>query len=375
MLEIIVVKYNLPEYESETIEQVMKVAQAPYHLTVVDNYQRDENLSTVWNRAIKNSTAEYICLLNNDTVVSEGWDIKLLEVLKRTDVVMRDDDAFLTRSPRMLDRAPYYNFDKFKSVHEFLADEGLKHSIGIVSGEIKDHPEMKEYILSAKEEYELCSHSHEHKDYSKMTSKEQEEDIKKSVETIEDEFQIRVHKFYAPFNHIDTNLIETCKKLKIELDTDFINPGQALAGMKAHSINFHYWADEQIKDLKEWVKKLPKAGAVGPITNHAGNHQSGFAGAATKKLIEPCTNLSGFCLMFPKYVWKKVGGFNEKYHLYGEDSEFVARISKKFPMFTRYDAYVYHYGSKSTKVAEDRGNSIEDSRVKAVKIFRQYAQS
>jgi GT2 family glycosyltransferase len=58
-----------------------------YHLTIYDNYPYKENLGKLWNRLIKQSTADYICLLNSDTVVTPNWIDKLLETFQRVEKV------------------------------------------------------------------------------------------------------------------------------------------------------------------------------------------------------------------------------------------------------------------------------------------------
>lgn len=83
MVDIIILKYNNPDYENETIQQVLNTVKMPYSLTVFDNFQKDWNLSTAWNRAIEKSDEETICLLNSDTVPEEGWLEKLVEGLKQ----------------------------------------------------------------------------------------------------------------------------------------------------------------------------------------------------------------------------------------------------------------------------------------------------
>jgi len=199
MLDIIIVKYNNRDYENETISQVLETLEIPYHLTVYENYERDRNLSTVWNDLIRRSDADVICLLNNDTVPAKGWIEKLLEVVKN-----------------------------------------------------------------------------------------------------------------------------------------------------------------------------PKVGAVGPISNRAGAHQGGFKKAIEDKLVE-CTTLSGFCLVFRKEVWDKVGGFDENFKLYGEDSQFVANIRNHgFKLITHYGVYVYHHGHKSTAIALKRGKDIESIKKESARLFSEY---
>src|SRR3972149_10392362 len=76
--DIIIVKYNTPELEKKCIESVMKNTDVSYHLTIFDNYPSKHNLGQLWNRLIRNSESEYICLLNSDTTVENSWLSKLL---------------------------------------------------------------------------------------------------------------------------------------------------------------------------------------------------------------------------------------------------------------------------------------------------------
>ena len=198
MLEIIIVKYNLRDYENETISQVLETVKIPYHLTVYENYERDGNLSTVWNDLIRRSDAEFIILLNNDTVPSKDWVENLLDILK----------------------------DK-------------------------------------------------------------------------------------------------------------------------------------------------KVGAVGPISNRAGGFQGGHKRAQKYPMVVEASMLSGFCLSFRKETWEEVGGFDERYKLYGEDSQFCVDLKKKgYKLIIRYDTFVYHHKAKSQPIAEDRGKDIEAIKKESQALFR-----
>jgi O-antigen biosynthesis protein len=198
MLEIILVRYGQLEYETEAIEQVLAKTDVPYHLTVYDNYDRDGNLSTVWNELIRRSDADYICLLNTDTVVSDKWASMLLET----------------------------------------------------------------------------------------------------------------------FND-------------------------------------------------------PKVGAVGPVANRAGGYQGGWKEAGIGQIEYPV--LSGFCLFFPKKVWEEVGGFNEKYKLYGEDSEFTNEIKRKgYRLIIRHDVWIFHYGGKSTEAATKKGKDIQAIQKESARKYQEY---
>ena len=201
--EIILVKYNNFAYEYETVMSVLECTEEPYNLTIYDNYENDENLSTIWNRLIGRSDAEYICLLNTDVNVQKGWLSKLLAVFDR----------------------------------------------------------------------------------------------------------------------------------------------------EAHT------------------------GAVGPVTNSCGVKLHLVDPTADYKVFD-VTDLSAFCIVFPRHLWLGVGGFNEEYHLYGEDSEFVARIiDAGYKLKIRSDVFIYHYGGKSMEVAKERGKDIDKIRQKSKSTYKKFYES
>ncbi|MFA6445727.1 MAG: glycosyltransferase [Candidatus Paceibacterota bacterium] len=73
-MNIIIIKYHNPEYESKCVESVQRHTDLTKHtLTIHDNYPQNENLGALWNRLIEESTDEVICLLNSDTEVEDGW--------------------------------------------------------------------------------------------------------------------------------------------------------------------------------------------------------------------------------------------------------------------------------------------------------------
>jgi len=200
MLEILIVKYGLPDYEADCVNQVMKTVGVPYHLTVYDNFPLDEPLSVVWNKLIRRSNANFICLLNNDTIPHKGWVEKMLEVYK----------------------------DK--------------------------------------------------------------------------------------------------------------------------------------KDV----------GAVGCVSNTAGSIQGGFKKPLKEKKIQRVNMLSGFCMLFEKSVWERVNGFDERFKLYGEDSDFCRKIMRlELNLYVRFDAFVYHYGRKSTPNAVKRGKDIAKIKEESSRLYNE----
>lgn len=203
--EIIIVKYGLPELEQECIDSVLEhTGDVDYHLTVWDNYELDEGLAKVWNDRIRETDAEFICLLNNDTRVEKGWLRKLLECFE------------------------------------------------------------------------------------------------------EDE----------------------------------------------------------------------KLGAIGPMTNAATGPQGNRRNrTATKRLLDTRYPLVGFCLVFPRRLWEDIGGFDEEYEIYGEDSDFCMEVRERgYKWRIRTDVFIFHHGKSSTPIAIARGKDLlklkKESKARFIKKWK-----
>jgi GT2 family glycosyltransferase len=82
MVDIIVVGYKAPEYELRTLSSIEKYTHAyEYHLTYYDNSITNKHLGIVWNDLIRKSEHDYICLLNNDVVVTPFWLSDMKDIL------------------------------------------------------------------------------------------------------------------------------------------------------------------------------------------------------------------------------------------------------------------------------------------------------
>ena len=87
MIDIIIVKYNYKKLEDQCVKSILENTTGNYHLTIYDNYPENHNLGQLWNRLIENSDADYICLLNSDTIVTEGWLDELMKTFSVVDNV------------------------------------------------------------------------------------------------------------------------------------------------------------------------------------------------------------------------------------------------------------------------------------------------
>jgi GT2 family glycosyltransferase/Tfp pilus assembly protein PilF len=103
VVSIIILTYNNLFYTRETIKSIKKYTNVPYEIIIVDNnstdgtveyLQNNPNLNVILNNYNKGFAAgcnqgisvakgEYILLLNNDVIVTEGWLDRLLDYFKR----------------------------------------------------------------------------------------------------------------------------------------------------------------------------------------------------------------------------------------------------------------------------------------------------
>lgn len=117
--------------------------------------------------------------------------------------------------------------------------------------------------------------------------------------------------------------------------------------------------DQWLSKLLEVFQLHSDAGIVGPVTNRASGVQGRQKVPGMPKRIFESNMMVGFCMVFPKALWSQVGGFDEGYELYGEDSDFcrlVLQAGKK--LYVREDVYVFHHGAQGTPVASKKGKDI-----------------
>jgi len=107
MCSIVIATYNKLEYLEPCIRDIYNSTQVPFELIVVDNGSPQENIMNFlipfsqehdnfsyvhsdenkgfaggYNMGVEKARGEYICVLNNDTLVTEGWLSKMIGHLK-----------------------------------------------------------------------------------------------------------------------------------------------------------------------------------------------------------------------------------------------------------------------------------------------------
>lgn len=104
-------------------------------------------------------------------------------------------------------------------------------------------------------------------------------------------------------------------------------------------------------------------GAIGPITNKCGSPQTGRSKSEKTDARVPTSMLSGFFMAFPKAVWQEIGGFDERFKLYGEDSDFCKRMTDAgYLLYMDFDTHIYHHGGRTTSKEKNLDKIREQSR-------------
>jgi len=98
----------------------------------------------------------------------------------------------------------------------------------------------------------------------------------------------------------------------------------------------------------------PLIGAVGPVTNKCGGKQKEL----TKNgKIEEINDLSGFCYLFTKKNWRKVGKMPEDMPFYGQESVFNRKLEDHgLKLMVDRRVFVWHEKGSSWLKAKERGD-------------------
>jgi cellulose synthase/poly-beta-1,6-N-acetylglucosamine synthase-like glycosyltransferase len=136
-VEIIVVKYNQPNFEATTLERVASCTHYEnYSLRAYQNV-KGRSLSSLWNQLIEESDADYICLLNSDTVVTPGWLTNLMQVFESVEdvaaVVPSSNRVFLSQIAIPFPHETT-DFDKINRFAETQQQDGACEKLPTLSG-------------------------------------------------------------------------------------------------------------------------------------------------------------------------------------------------------------------------------------------------
>lgn len=122
------------------------------------------------------------------------------------------------------------------------------------------------------------------------------------------------------------------------------------------------WLTRMMESIEE-----SETGVVIPVSSTGGGahqHVNGPLPYPSKSINKDIW--SGFCFLLDKWKRGSFKPFNEKFYIYGQDSEFAHRIGKLGGAVMRQDVFVEHVGSFSFKQDPIR----EDDKLYARELFR-----
>jgi GT2 family glycosyltransferase len=120
--------------------------------------------------------------------------------------------------------------------------------------------------------------------------------------------------------------------------------------------------------LTRMMEHINETGIVIPVSSAGGGahqHVNGPMPYGTSQMNKEAW--SGFCFLFSKGAYYQAGKFDERFYIYGQDSEWAIRVGKKLGgAVMREDVFVEHIGGASFKQDPIR----EDDKVYARELFK-----
>ncbi len=84
-VEIIILKYKSPEVEVKCAQHLIENTQWPYKLTYYDNRGGTKNMSKIWNKLVRESTCDYVVIMDSDVFVPNlqpCWLTRLMQTIE-----------------------------------------------------------------------------------------------------------------------------------------------------------------------------------------------------------------------------------------------------------------------------------------------------
>lgn len=110
MVEIIVLKYKDPEVEWQCAKHVLENTEWPYKLVLYDNRPGTKNMSKIWNKLIRESTCDYILIMDSDVFVPKlnpCWLTRLMSTFEqKNDCVVVSPKVTKTSCTQQRGRTP-----------------------------------------------------------------------------------------------------------------------------------------------------------------------------------------------------------------------------------------------------------------------------
>jgi hypothetical protein len=120
--------------------------------------------------------------------------------------------------------------------------------------------------------------------------------------------------------------------------------------------------------LTRLMESIDETGLVIPVSSKGGGaHQHVNGPGPYGSAVRNKDAWSGYCFLFSKEAYAKVGPFDERFYIYGQDSEWAIRAGRTIGgAVMRKDVFVEHIGSASFSSDPDR----EDDKLYAGELYK-----
>jgi GT2 family glycosyltransferase len=142
-------------------------------------------------------------------------------------------------------------------------------------------------------------------------------------------------------------------------------------------------SDDALRRMVNFMESHPECGLMGPSVAHDGKELVPHydypgeihPGHMIKDLPGEIAWISGSCMMIPYAVYKNVGGFDEDYFLYAEETDLALRIRRQGLVVLWYrDVPVDHIGGVSSATLPSREVRLRRQRGKQVFYKKHYTK-
>lgn len=136
-VEIIMLKFKeKPEIIDEAIHNIIHRTNWPFKLTIFDNRLNTANTSRIWNKLIKESTCDYVCIIDSDAYVPDVgpcWLTRMMESIDQTGIVIPVSDASGGAHQQVSKAEKYPSFERNQGIWSgycFLVYKGVFEKFG-----------------------------------------------------------------------------------------------------------------------------------------------------------------------------------------------------------------------------------------------------
>jgi hypothetical protein len=136
-VEIIMLKFKEePEVINNAINNIIHYTKHPFKLTIFDNRLNTANTSKIWNKLVKESTCDYICLIDSDAFVPECepcWLTRMMESIDETGVVIPVSSVGGGARQQVMSAQDYPSFERNRDIWSgycFLFKKSTYEQIG-----------------------------------------------------------------------------------------------------------------------------------------------------------------------------------------------------------------------------------------------------